>query len=118
MKYYTSFFFLLLLNLACTQSSSKPITEVSQKELNSVILVDVRTMEEYNAGHLENAKNINWYDQNFAEQFLDISKDETIYVYCKKGGRSAKAQQLLDSLGYKKVVNLEGGYDAWAAQNK
>lgn len=118
MKYYSSFFLLLLLNLACAQSSSKPITEVSQNELNSVILVDVRTSEEYEAGHLENAKNINFYDQDFAEQFLSISKDETIYVYCKKGGRSAKAQQLLDSLGYKKVVNLEGGYDAWSTQKK
>ena len=118
MKYRASFFLLLMLNFACTQSSSKPITEVSQKELNSVILVDVRTSEEYEAGHLENSKNINWYDQNFAEQFLNVSKDETIYVYCKKGGRSAKAQQLLDSLGYKKVVNLEGGYDAWSAKKK
>lgn len=118
MKYFSSFFLLLLCNIACTQSSSKPITEVSQNELNSVILVDVRTIEEYEAGHLENARNINWYDQDFAEQFSKVSKDETIYVYCKKGGRSAKAQHLLDSLGYKKVVNLEGGYDAWSAQKK
>ena len=118
MKYFVSFFLLLFLNSACTQSSSKPITEVSQNELNNVILVDVRTIAEFEAGHLENAKHINWYDQDFAEQFSSISKDETIYVYCKKGGRSAKAQELLDSLGYKKVVNLEGGYDAWSAQKK
>ena len=118
MKFYSSFFLLLLLNFACAQSSSKPITEVSQNELNNVILVDVRTSEEYEAGHLENAKNINWYDQDFAEQFAGISKDEAIYVYCKKGGRSAKAWQLLDSLGYKKVVNLDGGYDAWVTQKK
>lgn len=117
MKYYSSIF-ILLLNFACAQSSSKPITEVSQNELNNVILIDVRTPEEYEAGHLEKARNINWFNQNFAEQFVSISKDETIYVYCKKGGRSAKAQQLLDSLGYKKVVNLEGGYDAWSTQKR
>ena len=113
MKFYNSLFLVLLLNSACAQSSSKPITEVSQNELNSVILVDVRTAEEYQVGHLENAKNINWYDKDFVERFEGISKDETIYVYCKKGGRSAKAQKLLDSLGYKKVINLIGGYDAW-----
>lgn len=112
MRFYTSLALLLLLNFACAQISSKPITEVSQNELSNVILVDVRTPEEYQAGHLENARNINWYDKNFSEQFASISKDETIYVYCKKGGRSAKAQQVLDSLGYKNVVNLEGGYDA------
>lgn len=116
MRFYTSLALLLLLNFACAQISSKPITEVSQNELSNVILVDVRTPEEYQAGHLDNAKNINWYDKNFAEQFTSISKDETIYVYCKKGGRSAKAQQVLDSLGYKKVVNLEGGYDAHIKQ--
>lgn len=113
MRIYTSLALLLLLNFACAQISSKSITEVSQKEFNTVILIDVRTPEEYNAGHIDNAKNVNWYDKNFGEQFNSISKDETIYVYCKKGGRSAKARQALDSLGYKNVVNLEGGYDAY-----
>lgn len=113
MKNYSSFLILLLLNFACAQSSSKPITEVSQNELNSVILVDVRTPEEYAAGHIDKALNINWNDSDFAKQLEAISKDETIYVYCKKGGRSAKAAHLLDSLGYKKVIDLEGGYDAY-----
>ena len=74
----------------------------------------MRTPEEYAAGHIDNALNINWYDSDFAKQLESIGKDETIYVYCKKGGRSAKAAQLLDSLGYKKVVDLEGGYDAYS----
>jgi rhodanese-related sulfurtransferase len=116
MKYYLVFFTVSVINFSFAQMSSKPITEVSQNETNSVILIDVRTPEEFNAGHLENAKNINWYDKNFAMQFEIISKNEIIYVYCKKGGRSAKAQQLLDSLGYKNVVNLEGGYDAYVKE--
>ena len=114
MKSFISLVFLLLLNFSCAQISSKPITEVSQSELNNVILIDVRTPEEFEAGHLENAKNINWYDTDFSTQFDEISKEETVYVYCKMGGRSAKAQHVLDSLGYKNVVNLEGGYDAYS----
>ena len=113
MKYFFSTLCLLFFLLGCAQSSSKHITKVSQNELNSVTLVDVRTPEEFNDGHLENAKNINWFDSDFTIQFEGISKNETIYVYCKKGGRSAKAQKVLDSLGYKNVVNLEGGYDAY-----
>lgn len=112
MKNLFLIFSLCFLFLGCAQNSSKPITEVSQNELNDVILVDVRTPEEYAAGHIDKAMNINWYDENFAKQFDTVNKNETIYVYCKKGGRSAKAQQFLDSLGFKKVVNLEGGYDA------
>ncbi|GAB5472595.1 MAG: hypothetical protein Mars2KO_06940 [Maribacter sp.] len=118
MKVYLILFFIVVFNFSCAQMSSKPITEVSQNEINSVILVDVRTPGEFKAGHLENAININWFDTDFSKQMTKIGKEETVYVYCKKGGRSAKAQQLLDSLGYKKVVNLEGGYDAWSANNK
>lgn len=99
--------------MGCAQSKSKAITEVSQNELNNVILVDVRTPEEYAAGHIDEALNINWFDTDFAKQIQAIEKDETVYVYCKKGGRSAKAAHLLDSLGYKNVVDLEGGYDAY-----
>lgn len=116
MKSLFSLVFLLLFISSCAQSKVKAITEVSQNELNSVILVDVRTPEEFAAGHIEQARNINWYDSDFTEQMEAIDKEQTIYVYCKKGGRSAKAAQLLDSLGYKKVVDLIGGYDAYKSQ--
>lgn len=118
MKLYRVLFVLLFVNLGCGQSSSKPITEVSQDELQKVVLVDVRTPEEYADGHLDNATNINWFDADFADQFKAIDKDKTIYVYCKLGGRSAKAQEKLRSLGYQHVVNLEGGYDAWKKANQ
>jgi len=104
----------LLLVSSCAQSKSKSITEVSQNELNSVILVDVRTPEEFKAGHIGQALNINWFDADFTEKMKSIDKDETIYVYCKKGGRSAKAAHLLDSLGYKNIIDLEGGFDAYS----
>lgn len=75
-----------------------------------MVLVDVRTPKEFEAGHLDNAVNINWFDDDFAAQFHNMSREKTFYVYCKKGGRSAKAAKVLDSLGFK-VVDLTGGYD-------
>ncbi len=113
MKYYISFLVLLSLLTSCTQIKTKSITKVSQNEFNDVILIDVRSPDEFAAGHIKNARNINWFDADFAKQMSTIDKKETIYLYCKKGGRSAKAAALLDSLGYQKVVNLEGGYDAF-----
>ncbi len=98
--------------MGCAQSNRKPITELSQNEINSVILIDVRTPQEYAEGHIDNAININWYGEDFVKQLDALNKDQTIYVYCKKGGRSAKAFKILDSLGYS-VVDLEGGYDAY-----
>jgi len=114
MRYFILTMLLLLFSMGCAQSKAKPITEVSQNELNSVILIDVRTPEEFEAGHIDNAQNMNWFDKDFTKKMKAIDKKETVYVYCKKGGRSAKAAQLLDSLGYKKVIDLVGGYDAYS----
>ncbi|MFK5973723.1 MAG: rhodanese-like domain-containing protein [Flavobacteriaceae bacterium] len=113
MRFLIAIVVVLFVNQSCTQIKTKPIADVSQKEFKNVVLVDVRTPEEFAEGHLDNAMNINWFDADFADQFETVDKDKTIYVYCKMGGRSAKAQEKLESLGYKHVVNLEGGYDAW-----
>ncbi len=118
MKPFFYFLIILSVNWGCAQKSAKPITEVSQSEFNKVVLVDVRTPEEYAAGHLDNALNINVYDSAFESRFKDIAKDETIYVYCKVGGRSAQAQQKLNAMGFTNVVNLEGGYDAWVSKRQ
>lgn len=118
MKQFVTLLALFLLTLGCAQSTSKPITEFSQNDIKDGILVDVRTPEEFDAGHLDNATNINWYDEDFAKWFEEFPKDKTVYLYCKKGGRSAKAQEKLQSLGFKNVVNLEGGYDAWKEVNR
>lgn len=108
------FLVVLVLQTGCSQEavSKMPITDFNQELLDKGILVDVRTPEEFGAGHLENAENVNWYEPDFMEHFSAVDKDKTIYVYCKMGGRSAKAQEKLKSMGYKHVVNLEGGYDA------
>ncbi|MBT8307159.1 MAG: rhodanese-like domain-containing protein [Maribacter sp.] len=108
---------LMLFVLGCSPKNGKHITDVSQSELDNVVLVDVRTPEEFNAGHLENALNIDWYNDSFTEEFEKIDKNKTIYLYCRSGKRSADATKFLDSLGYKKVVNLEGGYIAWAEKH-
>lgn len=97
----------------CSQAKSKPITEFSQNDLKNGILVDVRTPEEYAAGHLEGALNINLLEEDFATKFDTVQKTKTLYLYCKKGGRSARAASLLDSMGYQ-VIDLKGGYDAVA----
>ncbi|MFX0555356.1 rhodanese-like domain-containing protein [Maribacter sp. CXY002] len=117
MKNSLFYILILLINFGCAQTSgSKQITQFSPNDIGDGILVDVRTPEEFEQGHLDNALNINWFDPEFDKKFSDVDKDKTIYVYCKVGGRSAKAQQKLTSLGFKNVINLEGGYDAWVKE--
>lgn len=78
-----------------------------------VIVVDVRTAEEYKEGHIGGAMNIDVKKDDFTERAkATLPKDKTIAVYCKSGRRSASAATKLGAEGYK-VVNLLGGITAW-----
>ena len=69
----------------------------------SVTVVDVRTQDEWNKGHLEGALHIEW--QDILHLSSDINKDEKIYLYCRSGNRSGKATKILEEAGYINVVN-------------
>lgn len=83
---------------------------------DNIQLIDVRTPEEFQEGHLENATNINWNDKDFALQTQDLNKEEPIYLYCKSGRRSAAAAQQLTKEGFE-VYDLKGGIDYWMNNN-
>ena len=83
-----------------------------------VVLLDVRTAEEYAEGHIEGATNIDVRSDSFAERAESIlPKQKTIAVYCRSGRRSAQAANLLAKRGYR-VVNLSGGIIAWNAEKE
>lgn len=78
-----------------------------------VVVLDVRTADEFNEGHIENALNIDVKQGGFLEKAkAALSKERTVAVYCRSGKRSANAAGLLGAEGYK-VVNLMGGILAW-----
>lgn len=86
---------------------------------NADVLIDVRSAEEYAAGHLLPA--ILLPVQNIAEQINTIvpDKNETIYLYCRSGARAENARQQLQQQGYTHIINL-GGFAAakqWLAGN-
>jgi len=70
------------------------------------LIIDVRTQEEFQSGHIENASNIQW--QNIAIIQEKITKDRKIYLYCRSGNRSQKATDILIELGYRDVLNIGG----------
>jgi len=87
------------------------------KETENSFVLDVRTPEEFESGHLKTATNINFYDNDFREQIAKIDKQKTIFVYCKGGGRSAEAASQLTNAGFKNVYDLNGGIMAWDNEN-
>lgn len=97
-----------------------PVAEYEQK-LNAgtdVQLIDVRSTEEYNGGHLKNARNIDVNGGDFDEQANTLKKDKPVLVYCLSGGRSADAASKLKDMGFKEVYNMQGGIMAWTSQGK
>jgi rhodanese-related sulfurtransferase len=82
-------------------------------ESGDYILFDVRTIEEYMDGHIEGAKSLNFLDDEFDKTITNISKTQKYLIYCKSGGRSAKALEKMKAAGFIHVLELEGGYQSW-----
>jgi len=93
-----------------TPQEAKSLIE-TRKDL---LLVDVRSPEEFQGGSLPGATLIPFWD--FAKGRYDLPKDKPILLICAVGGRSLACGQLLAAKGYREVYNLKGGLDAWAEQ--
>lgn len=86
-------------------------------QLKKVSVVDIRTPQEFAQGHIKNAINIDWYQRSFRELIQDIPKDKPIAIYCRSGNRTSKAANLLQSLGFTEIVNLNYGIVEWHKNN-
>lgn len=111
---------LSLILLSCGSNSTIGQSKLSPTDFNNKIkttanpqILDVRTPDEYNSGHIENAINLNIYDDDFNQKLDLLNKADTIYVYCKAGGRSSDAAGRLTAKGFKNVYDLEGGMMKW-----
>lgn len=109
-----------LLVTACSSNEKQGFKSVTVQEFaniiadtTTVILVDVRTAEEYGSGHIENALNIDVKQDDFEKNAINmLPKDKTIAVYCRSGRRSKKAAEILSKNGYN-VIELDSGYTGW-----
>jgi phage shock protein E len=75
-----------------------------------IYLVDVRTAEEYNSGHLQYSQNIDYKKIDFKTEINKLNKKKPVYLYCRTGNRSGKAKDILKELGFKNVYNI-GGFE-------
>lgn len=115
---------ILIITSACQNASSqqenllKP--DAFQKKLaesKEPQLVDVRTPEEFQRGHLTNALNMNINSDDLKNRSQYLDKEKPLFVYCYLGGRSAKACDYFRKAGFKIVYDLEGGYSNWTSLN-
>jgi rhodanese-related sulfurtransferase len=81
-------------------------------------IIDVRTPEEFDGGHLEGAVNLDVQSDAFVEAVREFPKSEAILVYCQGGVRSHRAAEQLRSMRFKRVYDLCGGLNAWSEAGK
>ncbi|MBU3742017.1 MAG: rhodanese-like domain-containing protein [Candidatus Kapabacteria bacterium] len=79
----------------------------------NVVLVDVRTADEYASGHLHNSRLMDYYKPGFHRALQTLPRNKDVILYCRSGRRSAEAKHFLDSIGYTRVYNMAGGIIAW-----
>ena len=113
---------LFVLNTGCTNSQNFKSVDVAEfkttlEKTTDAQLLDVRTPGEFAGGHISNAKNADWNGSDFDTQVANLDKEKPIFVYCLSGGRSKKAASHLKDLGFKNIIELNGGYLAWSKAN-
>jgi thioredoxin len=106
--------------ISCNEKKSNSFESIAPKEFAEKIkttenpqILDVRTPDEFESEHIDNAKNVNWNSEDFASKAASYNKSKPIYVYCLSGGRSKKAAAKLTELGFTTVYELEGGIMNW-----
>lgn len=108
-----------LLLLSC-QLFAKPTPMTQQQLLKNrfsnapIALLDVRTAEEYQAGHIKGAINI--AHSEITNQLSKLDKNKPIAVYCRSGRRAGLAMEVLEKNGFKQVYHLAGDMNGWQAQ--
>ncbi len=125
MKTFIALFTVLLISSSfsysqiATETEENRIERISKEEFkenlssNEYIVFDVRTVEEYQAGHIEGSKCLNFKGETFDATLEQLPKNYKYMIYCQSGGRSAKALEKMKEAGFVHVLELEGGYSKW-----
>ena len=105
----------------CAQSqnssdgSRQDISALQAKELiakdKEMVILDVRTPEEFTNGHVAGAVNVDFYASDFEKQLEKLDTTKTYLLYCASGNRSGKAASLMQNKGFKKIINSQAGFN-------
>ena len=110
---------------SCNSQHSEQLQSIDLETVSTMVigkdvqLIDVRTSKEYNAGHIDDAMNIDVLDDaTFTAKIQNLDKEKPVYLYCQKGARSKRAGQKLKEMGFKSIFDYSGGYSEWSKQTK
>ena len=108
----------LIFSFSCELLSSPEINIISESDFielqdSDYTLIDVRTQDEFDLGHINSAINLDFYSDKFKNDILSLPKNETIVLYCRTNNRSGKTATILKENGYRDVLVIKGGITEW-----
>ena len=111
-------FLSLIFVFACEPLNSPEINMITESDFielhgSDYILIDVRTQDEFDLGHIDSAINLDFYSESFQNDILSLPKNETIVLYCRTNNRSSKTATFLKENGYKEILVIRGGITEW-----
>lgn len=98
---------------------SQEMWRKKQVQTDDSVIVDVRTLNEYKMGHIENSQLLDIQEPlSFINQLKTFDKSNTYFLYCRSGARSAQACQIFKQHGISNCFNLLGGILDWQGELK
>jgi rhodanese-related sulfurtransferase len=76
-------------------------------------VLDIRTPEEFGAGHIEGATMIDFKAPDFESKVAELDREKSYLVHCRSGGRSTSSLPVFEKLGFQHIIHLDGGFNAW-----
>jgi rhodanese-related sulfurtransferase len=117
-------FTLLIMIVSVGMMSAQTVKQLNSPEVNQllkktpkIVVLDVRTPEEFAQGHLKGAKNIDIRQPDFYSRVDKLDKNQTYLVYCRTNHRSGVAVEYMSQHGFQKLYQMMDGFPGWAGNN-
>ncbi|MGE9985968.1 rhodanese-like domain-containing protein [Desulfovibrio sp. SGI.169] len=86
-----------------------------QSPPQGLLILDVRTPDEFRRGHLPGARNMDFFGGRFDLEAAALPREQPVLLYCRTGRRSAEAAETLEKAGVKTILHMNQGIEAWQA---
>lgn len=98
--------------------SARTAAALIQENLSNpdFVILDIRTPQEFEAGHIAGARNMDFYAKTFAQEFRSLDREKTYLMYCRSGNRSRQLMGAVEKMRFKKVFHMRSGIVDWVGQ--
>lgn len=101
--------------------TAKQINQVMQNQREDLIVLDVRTPQEFQEGHINphglEQINLDFYEGGFRDKLASLDPSKAYVVYCRSGNRSAQTVAIMKQLGFKNIYHMKNGILSWQNAN-